>query len=142
MYWNQPLYRYDWPELNSVFEEFNRVFGNLAGGRTGYPRLNAWVNEDGAEIAVELPGVDPNDLEITVEDNVLTLKGEKKAPEVKDDEIWHRNERASGSFTRELALPFRVAPGSVKAAAKNGIVTIKLEREAADRPRKIKISAA
>lgn len=142
MFWNQPLYRYEWPELGHVFEEFNRVFGNLAGGRQGYPRLNAWLHDEGAEVVVELPGVDPNDLEITVNDNVLTIKGEKPMSEAKADAIWHRNERATGSFTRELALPFRVAPGSVKATARNGLVTITLEREAADKPRKVKVVAA
>jgi len=77
--------------------------------------VNVWQGPEAVAIAAELPGIEPGDIEISVKDNVLTLSGERKAPEVPDGARWHRNERGFGRFSRTIRLPFAAStwPNSV-----------------------------
>ncbi len=142
MYWNFPLHQLNWRGFNGLFGEFNRLFNHVAEGRAGYPRLNVWTNEDGAELAVELPGMAPEDVELSVHGNEITIRGEKAAPEAEEGETWHRSERLNGAFSRTVTLPFQVDAKNVSAEGKNGILTVKVARAAADKPEKIKVIAA
>ena len=142
MYLNLPLHRLNWRGLDEMFGEFNRLFNHVTEGRAGYPRLNVWTNDDGAELAVELPGVAPEDVELSARGNEITIRGEKPAPEAEEGETWHRSERLNGSFSRTVTLPFQVDAEKVSAESKNGILTVKVARAAADKPKKIKVIPA
>jgi HSP20 family protein len=107
-----------------------------------YPAMNVWSNEEGAIVTAELPGLAAEDIDISVEDNVLTLSGERESLEAGEDVTYHRQERGYGSFTRSLRLPYEVETEQVEAAFENGVLRITLPRSEADKPRKITIKSA
>lgn len=112
--------------------------------RTGvpFPPINIWQNGEAAAIMAELPGVEPDSIDVEVKDNVLTLSGERKAPDYAQGATWHRRERAFGRFTRAIRLPFRVDPNKVDARLANGVLRIAVARPDEDKPRRIAINAA
>jgi len=105
------------------------VFNNEWRARNGqYPRVNVWENEKGLAVEAEVAGVDPDKLDVSVESNVLTLKGEK--------------EQAGGTkseFQRSFSLPFELDNEHIKATAKNGVLTILIPRKTGVEKRKIAI---
>jgi HSP20 family protein len=93
-------------------------------------------------VTAELPGVTRDDVTISLQEDVLTLEG-KREPKVQEDNVnWQRRERAYGTFSRTVQLPFRVDADKVQAHFNNGILEIELQRLEADRPKKIEIRAA
>jgi HSP20 family protein len=130
-------------DLRRMQSEMNRLFSgfNAAAGRE-FPPINIWLGENSVAVTAELPGVKHDDVNISLQDEVLTLEGARQ-PQLREQEArWHRRERAYGSFARTIQLPFRVDPEKVQARYNNGILEIELERLEADRPKKIQIRAA
>lgn len=136
-------------ELESLQDDMNRLFaGQPAGGparrggawrrRPGYPLMNVWSSSDGLVIDAELPGVDPNDVDISVTGDQLTLRGKVNA-EGAEGETWHRRERPAGEFVRTLQLPFRADSDSVKANYRNGVLRLTVPRSEEEKPKKILI---
>jgi HSP20 family protein len=106
-----------------------------------YPALNIWEDADCLFAEAELPGMEMNDLEMLVTgDNQLTIKGERRPPAF-DKATWHRRERGFGPFTRVLALPVAVDPDRVSAEFSNGVLTIKMPKSEAAKPRRIPVKA-
>lgn len=136
-----------WPELEELFDlqsDFSRAFNNWYPAR-GYrlqPPTSVWVGNDNAVVEVELPGVDPKNVDIAVEDDQLTISGKREREPMPDDAKVYRQERATGSFTRTLELPFGVDADMVKASYKNGMLRIELPRAEAEKPHRIAIQAA
>jgi HSP20 family protein len=98
----------------------NRLFATTAanlGQRAapGYPAMNVWTHEDGAAVTAELPGVNTEDIDISVVGDTLTLTGSRQPDELKEDETYHRRERGYGRFTRAFQLPFQVEADKVEA---------------------------
>jgi len=124
-------------EMNRVFESFDRSYTPAA----GFPAMNVWMNEDGAVVTAELPGVQVKDLEINVVGETLTVSGERKPADLPKDAVYHRQERGQGKFTRTVDLPFAVDSGKVQATLEKGILRILLPRAEQDKPRKIVIKA-
>ncbi len=124
--------------MRRISDDLDRLVFGVA---PAFPAMNVWANEEAAAITAELPGVEASDIDIQVKDDVLTLTGERKAPEVPQDAVWHRRERAFGRFTRSIRLPFRIDPGKVEARLSDGILRIAVGRPEEDRPRKIEIKA-
>jgi len=118
-------------KLLQVFPEMMR--------ETDYPPVNAYSNGDELLFAVEAPGLEIENLDITVKNDTLTIKGERALPSLGEGASYRRQERGSGSFVRDFALPFRVDPDSVDAVYKNGILTVKAAKAQAERPRKISV---
>ena len=136
-----------WNEVERLRREMNRVFANLPATSEsritpGYPAMNVWTNEDGVVITAELPGIDPEALDIAVVENTLTLSGERHPIELGEGEVYHRRERGYGKFTRSFQLPFNVEAGEVQAVYEKGVLNITLPRAEADKPRKIIVRAA
>jgi HSP20 family protein len=128
-----------WLELDRM----QRLFRDLSMPATGeFPAVNVWVNGDAAEVKVELPGVDPKDVDISVVGKTLTLRGSRSPEEAKEEESYHRRERWSGSFNRAVDLPFSVNAAKVEARFSKGILTITLPRAEEDKPRKIAVISA
>ncbi len=93
-------------DMTQVQNQFNRLVDQMWGGRqeSWLPAVDVFDNKDAVVIKAELAGMDPDDIQIEVEDNVLTVKGERKFEEKVDDERYYRVERRYGSFQRSLAL--------------------------------------
>ena len=107
----------------------------------GYPAVDVSETDGVATVKAELPGLDPKDVTITIENDALVLRGEKKfeGEEKKDD--YHRIERSYGAFTRVIPLPGTVKEAEVKARFEKGVLTVTLPRDAAAAPRAITIES-
>jgi HSP20 family protein len=127
--------------LQRLRQDFDRLIEGFWQPSDEYPAVNLWNNNEGALAVVELPGFSPDDIEVSVVQKVLTLRGERRAPESKEKEAYHRRERWYGKFTRSLALPFEVDSSKVEAKFEHGVLTIALPRTEAHRPQKIAIHA-
>ena len=106
------------------------------------PAVDIIENERGIVIKAELPGIDPKDVTVTIDNNVLTLKGERHVEKEAKKENFHRMERAYGVFARSFALPEHVDGAKVTAEFKDGLLTVTLPRSDAAKPRAIEINAA
>ena len=134
----------------TAFEAFNRAFAPLFGtetpeesetvARAWAPRVDILENEASYQVTAELPGIKKEDVEITVENNLLTLKGDRKFEKDVNKEQYHRIERAYGSFARSFTLPNRVSQDQVQAKYDNGLLTITIPKAAEARPKKIEIA--
>lgn len=139
-------------ELRHEMRRFHRQMDRLFGRRgfdfepwpalaAAYPPMNLWEDDDYVYAEAELPGLKLTDLEITVTtDKQLTLKG-KREPAVPEKVEWHRQERGFGSFERTIELPVSVDASKVEARLENGVLTIKLAKSAAAKPKKILVKA-
>ena len=93
-------------------------------------------------IKAEIPGMSKDDIDITVENFTLTIRGEKKTEQTVKDDQFHRVERSYGSFTRTFALPQTVDANRVEASYKDGVLTIKLPQREEAKPKQIKVNVA
>ena len=128
-------------ELRRMQNEMSRVFSGLAPATRDFPPINIWLGENSVVVTSELAGVARDDVTINLQEDVLTLEGARR-PTQQQDANWQRRERAYGTFSRVVQLPFPVDPEKVQARYNNGILEIELERLEADRPKKIEIRAA
>ena len=128
-------------ELRRMQNEMSRVFSGLAPATRDFPPINIWLGENSVVVTSELAGVARDDVTINLQEDVLTQEGARR-PTQQQDVNWQRRERAYGTFSRVVQLPFPVDPEKVQARYNNGILEIELERLEADRPKKIEIRAA
>lgn len=108
---------------------------------TDYPAVDISEADGVVTIKAELPGLDPKDVEITIEGDTLVLRGEKKFEDEEKKDDYHRIERAYGSFSRVVPLPGKVQEDAVKARFDKGVLTITLPRDTKDAPRTITIES-
>lgn len=92
------------------------------------PRLDVSETDNGLEIVADLPGMDKKDINVSLEENLLTIKGEKKEEKESKDKHYHTIERRSGSFYRAIRLPVEVEKDKVEAAFKDGVLTLRLPK--------------
>lgn len=135
-------------DLTRMQEEMNRFFDDFFGEQRRGLAEGAWlpavdVSETDSELMVraELPGMSHEDIEINVQDNILTLKGEKKQEKKEEKENFHRLERSYGSFSRSFSLPAGVKPDDIKATFKDGVLQVTLPKAEEAKPKKIAITA-
>jgi HSP20 family protein len=136
-------------ELASIQNEMNRLFGTVfdappAGGngntlRRWMPAMDLVETEDHFVLRADLPGLAEEDVAIEVEDNVLTVSGERKAEHAETKEGYHRVERAFGHFSRSLTLPEGVDPEAVTADFERGVLEVSIPKPEQRKPRKISI---
>jgi HSP20 family protein len=135
-------------ELEQLQRRMDRLFQNAYGTeslpwRAGvYPLVNLSEDKDHLYVRAELPGVAAGDLEITLQDNNLILRGGRKIPPEEKEVNYHRRERESGFFRRIVALPGPVRGDKVEATSKDGILTIKMAKPEEVKPRKIEVKVA
>ena len=129
-------------DFERLFDELN---GSVSNGRWSnarpFPALNVWEDGDHLYAEAEVPGFRMKDLEILVHGNELTIKG-RRGFEISDDHVFHRRERGVGEFTRVLTLPVEADADRVKAALKDGVLTVTLPKAQHARARKIEVKAA
>jgi HSP20 family protein len=138
-------------DLMSIQNELNRLFGRTYGGGesgTGasggwVPALDVFETQDRFVVAVELPGIEPAEVEVSVEDSTLTVKGQREFF-YKDatDESVRRIERRYGQFTRSLTLPQTADAGKIEASFDKGVLTISVPKREEAKPRKITVKAS
>jgi HSP20 family protein len=133
-------------EVEKTFEDFSRraPWSGFGDGGAVAPKIDVSETGDGIDVIAELPGVDEKDVEVTVADGMLTIRGEKKAEreEGGKDKNWHVVERSYGSFSRSIALPYDPDSGKAEAKFQNGVLRIHLPRpaEIARKEKKIEIT--
>ena len=131
--------------MGQLKKEMDRLFSDFTGRtvsphRAGvFPPIN--VSEDGENLYVrsELPGIEPEDIEISVEGETLTLRGERKLPEAGEGVNYHRREREAGRFRRIITLPARINPDGVEAAFKDGVLKNVLPKAVEARAKQVKV---
>ena len=136
-------------EIDRVFDDFRRGapwagFGMPNGGARFAPLMDVFETDKAIEIDTELPGMTEKDIDVAVVDNVLTVKGEKRAEKEEKDTDYHMVERSYGAFTRSLTLPFEVDASKVDAKFDKGVLKITLPKpaEVKAKTKKIKIKSA
>ena len=134
-----------WREMDQLQREMDRLL-NVSSNRpisrsAGFPAVNIWTSEDGQVITSELPGFDPEDIDINVSADKLVISGERKAEPEFENASYHRKERSFGKFQRTLQLPFMIDTNKVDAKFNDGILTVALQRAEADKPKKIAIKS-
>ena len=138
-------------ELSSLQTEMNRLFntafdtspgGNGGGSRRWAPAMDLLETEDHFVLRADLPGMTQSDVNIELEDNVLTVSGERKAEHEEKREGFYRVERAFGSFSRSLTLPKGVDADAVTAGFDNGVLEVRIPKPEERKPRKITIGTA
>jgi len=136
-------------ELNTLQSEMNRLFNNLfdtpvPNGNTSVrrwiPAMDLVETDDDFVLRADLPGLSEGDVNIELEDNVLTVSGERKAEHEERKEGYYRVERASGSFSRSLTLPEGVSPDAIKANFEKGVLEVRIAKPEERKPRKVAIA--
>ena len=138
-------------DLMSIQNELNRLFGRTYGGTTEtaagttsgtwMPPLDIYETQDRFVIALELPGVDPDSVDVSVEENVLTVSAERPFYRDVPEESFHRVERRYGPFSRSLTLPATANAEGIQASFDRGILTVEVPKSEQAKPRKIEVKA-
>ena len=148
----QTLTRWDpFTEMTDLRREMDQIFGNFF-GRTPFsmaateanwsPLVDIHETNEGFQLMAELPGVKQEDIQVSVEGDTLTLKGERKhEAEVKEDQ-YHRIERSYGRFERSILLPSVVDASRVKATYRDGVLEVQLPKKEEAKPKDIKVEVA
>jgi len=148
-----PIVRWEpFHDLVATQERFNRLFnqafsplfgeGTDLGTRTWAPPVDIYETNQNLVVQAELPGIDPNQVEVRVENNTLYLKGERRVEgEVKEGN-YHRRERAYGTFTRSFTLPSSVKADNVAAEYKDGVLTVTLPKREEAKPKTIRVQVS
>lgn len=140
----------EWLPFNQLRDEINRLFNTLDEGETSgataawVPAVDIHEYDDRFELYVDLPGVDPNDVEVTLANGVLTLSGERSTakPVGKNErEVQMRIERGSGKFYRRFILPDSIDTENIQARGRNGVIEVSIQKQAKAQPRRIKVAA-
>src|SRR5437870_11135379 len=135
--------------ISSFQEQMSRMFEDTVRGRTDQSALTTWapavdIYETEHELVVkaDLPDVNEKDLDIRVENNVLTIRGERKFENSVSEDNYLRIERASGTFSRSFSLPNTVDPDAIKAEYRDGVLTVHVPKREEAKPKQIKVSVA
>jgi HSP20 family protein len=137
-------------DLLSLQDEMNRVFNRAAGrstdtsgqaARAWAPALDIAERKDAYLVTVELPGVNPDDINVTLENNLLTIQGERRQASESADQQFHRIERAYGSFRRSVSLPSTVQADAIQASYDDGLLRLVVPKAEEAKPKKIAITA-
>ena len=135
-------------ELNTITDRMNRLFQDTYGtqsreeGLTSsfVPAVDIYEDEHYVTVKMEVPGIDQKDIDVRLENNTLTVRGERKFEKEEKEENFHRVERRYGTFFRAFTLPNTVDPDSVSADYDNGVLKLKLAKKAEAKPKQIKVN--
>jgi HSP20 family protein len=140
--WEQPF-----RGATTLQEQFNRVFGDVV-GRTGEesnltpwaPEVDIYETENELVVKADLPDVNPQDLDIRVENNILTIRGERKFDKKVNEDNYLRIERSYGSFSRSFSLANSVKSEAIRADYQNGVLTLSIPKREEAKPKQIKVN--
>lgn len=145
-----PALRSTWTELENMRREMDRLWERFTGGdylpstfeQDWLPDLDLADTGESLVAEVEVPGIDPKDIDISVTGDVLTVSGEKKREREQKEQAYHLVERSCGKFSRSIRLPSPVNPDRVEASYKNGILTVSMDKVEQAKTKKIEVKAA
>jgi HSP20 family protein len=144
--YREPASLFGLQRLNRILDE---AFAGLPFQEQGNVITSTWfaptdVSEDqnSLRITMELPGVDPNDVRLSLENNILTIRGEKKQQAEENNERVHRFERTYGMFERTFALPNTVDPEKIEARYENGVLLVSIPKAERAKPREIRVNTS
>ena len=126
-------------ELDGLFDRFG-AFAPVLAANNPFPALNLYETEDAYVLTAEVPGVAPEELEISLEGATVTLRGERKVAGDENASV-HRSERPAGAFRRAIDLPVPIDGEKVEAVHRNGVLTLRLPKAPEHRPRQISVKA-
>jgi len=129
---------------DQLFKTFGEAYGREGSQESGLtgawtPAVDVFENADGILLKVELPEVEAKDVEIQVENNQLTVRGERKLENAENRDSYHRIERTYGAFQRTFTLPTTVDTEHISAESKDGVLRVLLPKKAETKPRQIKV---
>jgi HSP20 family protein len=137
-------------EFRMLQNEMNRLFSDFRPDVSGQedvtygswnPKVDIFETKDGLVLEAELPGMKQEDFDLTIEDNVVTLKGERRFEKKTDNDNYHRVERAYGSFTRSFTLPQNISSEGTEAHFSDGILTVSLPKREETKAKKIEVKS-
>jgi HSP20 family protein len=141
---------YPYRELNTLQDRVNRLFHESFRASEGSdeslatssfaPAVDVYEDEHNTTLKIEVPGIDEKDIDVRIENNVLTVHGERKFEKEEKEENYRRIEREYGSFTRTFTLPTTVDTESVTANYDKGVLKIQLAKKAEAKPKQIKVN--
>jgi HSP20 family protein len=106
-----------------------------------YPPVNLGINDHGVKLTAEVPGIDLEDLDVTLHGNTITVAGKRAADPLEEGEAYARNERPHGEFSRTIELPFDVSSETAEAAYEKGVLTLLVQRPEEQKPKRLSIKA-
>ena len=140
------LVRWDpFRDLTALQSEVNRLFSRAGAGDTAErqswtPSIDVIETDDAIKLKAELAGMEPNDINIEVQDNVLTVSGERRFQEEVKEDKYYRIERRYGSFSRSIALPQTVDESRIDARYDNGVLEVTVPKAEVAKPKKITVA--
>jgi len=131
-------------EVERLFSEFGRGFPGFGAGQGAdlMPRTDVTETDGTIEVTAELPGLEEKDVEVNLADNVLVIRGEKKAEKDEQKKDYRLVERSYGSFARRIELPAGIDPAAITAKLANGVLTVTVPKPPAAVPHRIDVKAA
>jgi HSP20 family protein len=138
-------------EMSNLARSMNQLFDDVWRGRLGrladeapltgswMPAVNIIEKRESIEITAELPGIDAKDVEVSVDNGVLTIRGERKFEQAAEGETYHRIESGYGVFERRFSMPSSVDPAKIEARFANGVMTLHLPKREESKPRSVKV---
>lgn len=133
--------------LSGLQEQVNRLLESSFPVRTDHSALTTWApavdiyeTENELVVKADLPEVSENDLDVRIENNTLTIRGERKFEKKVEEENYLRVERTYGSFSRSFSMPNTLNTEAIKAEYKNGVLTVELPKRAESKPKQVKVN--
>jgi HSP20 family protein len=143
--WRDPFETNAFAQLNRLQGEMNTLFDRFFGAKMPmrnagvYPAVNVSQDDDKVYVTAELPGITGKDMDITVEEDSVLIRGERKVGQGGEEVSYHRREREEGKFSRSVTLPTRIATDKVTADTRDGILRLILPKAEEVKPKKIEI---
>lgn len=138
------VYRDPFEELQGELDRMLATAFGAFGPTTSagvFPLVNVFDQAEAYVVKAELPGVDPKKVEVQVEDDTLTLRGERAFTEPNQEVAYHRRERGAGQFRRVLRIPGRLDAAGAKAQYRDGVLTVRIPKAKETRPQRVEIQA-
>ena len=133
--------------VNSLQEQFSRLFDTSYPGRSSESDLTTWApavdiqeTENELVLKADLPGIEEKDIDVRIENNTLTIRGERKFEKQVNEENYLRVERSYGSFSRSFSLPNTINTEAIHAEYKNGVLTVQMPKRAESKPKQVKVN--
>jgi HSP20 family protein len=134
--------REPWSLLNRLNRDFDGFLGTPSNSVAFIPAVDVQEEKDRYVVLADLPGVKPEDIEVTAEKGILTLRGERKTEKRENAEGYERLERVSGSFTRRFALPENVQGDAIKAKFTHGVLEVSIPKQPEVAAKRVRVEAA
>jgi HSP20 family protein len=129
-------------DLRSIEGDFDRMVGQAFSKNAWVPALDIRESEERFEVTVDLPGLEPGDVEVTFEDGMLTIRGTREFVRREDDSQFHRIERSYGSFARSVRLPRTADAERVEASFDKGVLTVQVPKREEAKARTIEVKTS